>query len=34
MRGRERGHRVEGEGLFAGMGGWADLSQGGVVGGP
>jgi len=30
----ERGHGVEGEGLLAGMVGWAGLSRRGVVEGP
>ena len=34
MGGHERGHGVEGEGLLAGIWGWADLAHGGVVGGP
>ena len=34
MVGRERAHRVGGEGLLAGTGGWAGLSEGGIVGGP
>ena len=33
MEGRERGHRLGGEGPLAGRGGWAELSQGDVVGG-
>jgi len=33
MEGRERGHRLGGEGPLAGRGGWVDFLQGGIVGG-